>query len=335
MSTPYNGGGYEPYPEHPRGSHPENDPYPYPSQKQYPSQNQYPTGYDAFEVNTAASAAGAGALRFHGQQLTDNVPGDGLSPHPINDPASNGWFHVKGDGKVHVFDALGWGFKAEFGNAKLWIPLGIIYALLVIAPMTAPAIGVLTPIATLLFVPWLTGVALQQTLARTVTYSDAKAPAYGKTLGVAVVLGLLLSVVMTILIMLLAAGALSTIDLDSLPDPNNVDEDPEAAWDFLRPLLGAFAVAGVVSMLAGPFFVMQTWYAADNNGSFGDAFAAGFKAGASNYLPLLGLFVLLILLNLLGALLFCLGLIVTVPASLLALAYAYRELSGGPLPKGL
>lgn len=24
MSTPYNGGGYEPYPEHPEGSHPEN-----------------------------------------------------------------------------------------------------------------------------------------------------------------------------------------------------------------------------------------------------------------------------------------------------------------------
>ena len=28
MSTPYNGGGYEPYPEHPEGSHPENGNYP-------------------------------------------------------------------------------------------------------------------------------------------------------------------------------------------------------------------------------------------------------------------------------------------------------------------
>ena len=135
MSTPYNGGGYEPYPEHPEGSHPENGTGgtgdragDYPA---YSSPNTEST-YDAFEVNSAASMAGASALRFHGQQLTDNAPGDGVSPHPINDPASNGWFHVKGTGKLEVMEALSWGGKALFANAKLWIPLGVAYTVLAV-----------------------------------------------------------------------------------------------------------------------------------------------------------------------------------------------------------
>ena len=119
MSTP-NNDGFEPYPQHPQGSHPENDGG-YPSYDSYADpadagnyadqagnyQNGY-SDYSAFEVNSAASMAGNTALRFHGQQLTDNVPGDGVSPHPINDPANNGWSHVKGTGKLNILEAIGW-----------------------------------------------------------------------------------------------------------------------------------------------------------------------------------------------------------------------------------
>ena len=128
MSTPYNDGDFQPYPEHPEGSHPENGA----GYSAYNSPNS-PSSYDAFEVNTAASMAGASALRFHGQQLTDNAPGDGASPHPINDPASNGWFHVKGNGKLEIIEALTWGVKAVFANAKLWIPLGVVYTVLTLS----------------------------------------------------------------------------------------------------------------------------------------------------------------------------------------------------------
>lgn len=330
MSTPYNGGGYEPYPEHPEGSHPENGNYP-----TYGNPNTQNTenAYDAFEVNSAASMAGASALRFHGQQLTDNVPGDGVSPHPINDPASNGWFHVKGNGKLEIMEALSWGGKALFANAKLWIPLGVVYTALAVLGQFLPGAGsMISAIGMLLLAPWMIGVALQETLVRQFTYNEAKAPAYGKTLGVTALLGVVAMIVSMILLMVLAFGALSTIDPSTLPD-NAEDVTPEQMWNLVRPILGALAVTGVIGLLVLPFFTFQAWYAADNNGSFGNAISVGFKAGASNYLKILGFVVLAGLINLVGAALFFVGLIVTLPGTMLAVAHAYRQVSGGPVPK--
>ena len=328
MSTPYNGGDFQPYPEHPEGSHPENGA----GYSAYNSPNS-PSSYDAFEVNTAASMAGASALRFHGQQLTDNAPGDGTSPHPINDPASNGWFHVKGNGKLEIIEALTWGVKAVFANAKLWIPLGVVYTVLTLLGQFLPGVGsMISMIGMLAFVPWMVGVVLQQTLVKQLTYSDAKAPAYGKTLGVAALLGVVAGIVSTILLMVLAFGALTSIDPATLPDnPDNVA--PEEMWNLVRPILGALAVTGVIGLLVMPFFTFQAWYAADNNGSFGNAISGGFRAGASNYLKILGFVVLAGLINLVGAALFFVGLVVTVPGTMLAAAHAYRQISGGPVPK--
>lgn len=347
MSTPYNGGDFQPYPEHPEGSHPENGTdgqenygaqggstnYPQYTGDNYADQNQPGQGYDAFEVNTAASMAGASALRFHGQQLTDNAPGDGASPHPINDPASNGWFHVKGNGKLDVMEALSWGGKALFANAKLWIPLGVAYTALAVLGQFLPGAGsMIGSIGMLLLAPWMVGVALQQTLVRQFTYNEAKAPAYGKTLGVTALLGVVAMIVSMILLMVLAFGALTSIDPTTLPDnPENLS--PGEMWNLLRPILGALAVTGVIGLLVMPFFSFQTWYAADNNGSFGHAISAGFKAGASNYLKILGFVVLAGLINLVGGALFFVGLIVTLPGTMLAAAHAYRQISGGPVPK--
>ena len=328
MSTPYNDGDFQPYPEHPEGSHPENGA----GYSAYNSPNS-PSSYDAFEVNTAASMAGASALRFHGQQLTDNAPGDGTSPHPINDPASNGWFHVKGNGKLEIIEALTWGVKAVFANAKLWIPLGVVYTVLTLLGQFLPGVGsMISMIGMLAFVPWMVGVVLQQTLVKQLTYNDAKAPAYGKTLGVAALLGVVAGIVSTILLMVLAFGALTSIDPATLPDnPDNVA--PEEMWNLARPILGALAVTGVIGLLVMPFFTFQAWYAADNNGSFGNAISGGFRAGASNYLKILGFVVLAGLINLVGAALFFVGLVVTVPGTMLAAAHAYRQISGGPVPK--
>ena len=135
-----------------------------------------------------------------------------------------------------------------------------------------------------------------------------------------------------ILLMVLAFGALTTIDPTTLPDnPENLT--PEEMWNLLRPILGALAVMGVIGLLVMPFFTFQAWYAADNNGSFGNAISAGFKAGASNYLKILGFVVLAGLINIVGAALFFVGLIVTMPGTMLAAAHAYRQISGGPVPK--
>ena len=59
---------------------------------------------------------------------------------------------------------------------------------------------------------------------------------------------------------------------------------------------------------------------------------AGFAAGKRNYLPLLGLSILSGLLIGLGSLLAFVGLVATAPAVVLAMAHAYRQISGGPVP---
>lgn len=318
MSTP-NNGGYEPYPEHPRGSHPENDGY---------------YDYDAFEVNTAAQMAGNTALRFHGEQLTDNVPGDGTSPHPINDPANNGWSHVKGTGKLDILGAIAWGFKTVFANAKLWLPLGAAYLLLTFAGLFVPLAGpFIQMIGLLLFVPWLFGAALQQTLVRDLGYGDVKSPTFGKTLGMTALLVAIFFVVFFVLFGTLTVGAMTQIDVNALPDdPQVLMDDPELFFELFGPVFAAMGIAALVALLISPFVMLQMWYAADNNGTFGQAFGAGFKQGARNYLRLLGLAVLFGLINIVATIPFGAGLVLTVPATLLALAYAYRQVSAGPVP---
>lgn len=318
MSTP-NNGGYEPYPEHPRGSHPENDGY---------------YDYDAFEVNTAAQMAGNTALRFHGEQLTDNVPGDGTSPHPINDPANNGWSHVKGTGKLDILGAIAWGFKTVFANAKLWLPLGAACLLLTFAGQFVPLAGpFIQMIGLLLFVPWLFGAALQQTLVRDLGYGDVKSPTFGKTLGMTALLVAIFFVVFFVLFGTLTVGAMTQIDVNALPDdPQVLMDDPELFFELFGPVFAAMGIAALVALLISPFVMLQMWYAADNNGTFGQAFGAGFKQGARNYLRLLGLAVLFGLINIVATIPFGAGLVLTVPATLLALAYAYRQVSAGPVP---
>lgn len=241
---------------------------------------------------------------------------------------------MKGTGKLQVMEALSWGVRAMMANAKLWIPVGIAYLMLTVLTRFTPApVSLMTWIATFLFVPWLLGVALQQTLVKRVTYNDAKAPAYGKTIGMTALLGFAGGAALLILMSVLSVGALSTVDPSAIPDPNAPDADLAEMWEFIRPILGAFAVTLVVLVLVAPFFVFQSYYAADNNGSFGDAFRQGMKAGKSNYLPILGLGALLMLLNLLGGALFFIGLIFSLPVSFLTMSHAYRQVSCGPVPK--
>lgn len=346
MSTP-NNDGFEPYPQHPQGSHPENDGG-YPSYDSYADpadagnyadqagnyQNGY-SDYSAFEVNSAASMAGNTALRFHGQQLTDNVPGDGVSPHPINDPANNGWSHVKGTGKLNILEAIGWGFKTVFGNPKLWLPLGVVYLLLSVAVRFVPTVGTWIQVGgTTVFGPWMIGAALQATLARNLNFGDVKSPTFGKTLGMSVLLSVIAMLGMTVLLTALGIGAFSAIDPTMIPEnPEAIMDDPETFFAVMGPVMAAFGIGLVVMLLISPLFMLQPWFAGDNNGTFGQAFTGGFKAGARNYGRLLGFAVLAGLINLIGAIPFGLGLIVTMPATMLALAYGYRQISAGPVPQ--
>lgn len=336
-SSPY--GGFEPYPDNPAGSHPENagaSAWPGYEQNSYEQASYGQNGYDQhsfdqFDVNAAAGAAGATALRYHGQQLVDGTYGDGATPHPINDPANNGFTHTKGTGKLSVMDALSWGFKTTFGNWQTWLLFGLLAAVFMAASTFEPT-GLLG-LASIFIYPLVWSAGLQQTLSRRFSLGQVKAPAYGKTLGVSVVIGLIMMAVMIVISLIVGIGIFSSLDPSTLPtDPSMIEEDPMAFGPLFGRIAGLVGVLMLVSLLVAPFFAMQTFYAADNAGSFGEVMKAGFAAGKRNYLPLLGLSILSGLLIGLGSLLAFVGLVVTAPAVVLAMAHAYRQISGGPVP---
>ncbi|OGI21936.1 MAG: hypothetical protein A2808_02195 [Candidatus Moranbacteria bacterium RIFCSPHIGHO2_01_FULL_55_24] len=68
----------------------------------------------------------------------------------------------------------------------------------------------------------------------------------------------------------------------------------------------------------------------DKKTSIGEAFSQSSKLTEGKKWDLFGFFLLLIALNILGALLFLVGLVVTIPLTTLAIVYAYVSLAGGP-----
>ena len=289
-----------------------------------------PNGYEQFDVNAAAGAAGATALRYHGQELTDGTYGDGATPHPINDPANNGWTHTKGNGKLNITDAFSWAFKTTFSNWKVWIVLGLIACAWQWLTMIVPT-GVLG-IVPLFVYPVFFSAALQQTLARSFGWGDIKTPAYGKTLGVLAVFFAVVTVGMFVFLTIGMVAGFSSVDLNALPENPTSPEDFEALLPLLGPLLGSMGLLMLIAWFVSPFLMMTVWYASENNGSFGQAFSKGFADGKRNYLPLLGLAVLAGLLSFVGYVLAFLGMIIATPVVLLAQAHAYRQISGGPVP---
>ncbi|MCP1388331.1 hypothetical protein M5J20_09050 [Corynebacterium sp. TA-R-1] len=376
MTNP-NQGGYPPYGEDPQPEQP-NAPGAgneaggssrYPSYPNYPSyggdgygapapgapQPNYgdqPADYSQFEVNSAASMAGANALRYHGMQLTDGFYGDGTQPHPLNDPQANGWAHRKGTGKLRIGEAIAWAFKAYGKNPALWLIIGAITAVLsVLSSISSlPFIGGLAGIASLLLWPVFAAAALQQTLV--VKLKSPSAPAYGKTLGVGAVIMVMATIAATILGIITFMFAFASIDIDpaALPQqPEEIFQDEALLGTLARSFGLAFGAIMLVVLLLVPFIVFPIYYAADNNGGFGTAFGQGMKAGARNYLPTLGLAIFGGLLNLvagapafltiagvlgtvIGGLLSVVLMTLAAPIGLLMVAHAYRQVSGGPVP---
>lgn len=358
MSTP-NSGGYPPYGGDPQGQ----DPFAQPQygQDQYGQQSygqdqygqqqygQYgqPTDYSQFDVNSAAGAAGATAMRFHGSPLTDGTFGDGNQLHPINDPANNGWKHTKGTGKLNLGQALGWGVKGFLANPVRMLTIGVASAVLS-ATSGIPLLNLLAPIALFLLAPLFASGVLQQTLVS--KFKKFQAPAYGKTLGVtAVILAIIIvaGIIFSIFAALIAAstGITEQNIMIYADNPEELLSDPtvrRAAITFLIALLLPF-------LLLAPFFVLPIYYAADNNGSFGNALGAGMRRGAANYLQLLLMAIVLVTLSLLtsvalvvftvgtaaapvGAILSMVCSVFLTPYFYLVQAHAYRQISGGPVP---
>ena len=380
MTTP-NSGGYPRYGEDPRpgdlpsygepeygfreggypqGGYPEGAPGGYP-EAGYP-QGGYPDGgypayqagdeYSQFDVNSAASMSHQNALAYHGQQLADGYYGDGTQPHPINNPALNGWVHTKGTGRLSPGKAISWGFKAFGQNAGFWLVAGLIFAALNAVsaiPNMYEAVAGLAGLASFLLLPVLLSAALQQTLVA--KFNSPKTPAYGKTLGMVFVMSLIAAVIAAVMLVVASIIGASVIDTSAIPDnPETALQDEAFMTKVVQSMSVALSIIALIFLLILPLFTYEMFYAADNNGGFGSAFGQGWKAGVRNWLPTVGLLLMTLLLGLIAQspyvltasdavsnttalIISSLLTVVLFPISLLMLAHAYRQVSGGPVPE--
>lgn len=327
-----------------------------------PSYENYPTyesgqsdavadDFAKFEVNSAADLAGADAQRFHGTQFVDRFFGDGTTPHPIHDPAANGYSHTKGTGKLNVGAAIAWALSVYKTNLNMWLVIGLLIALLGVlsqVPFLA-FMGLAFSIARLLLDPVFNSAALQQTLA--VNVSRPQSPAYGKALGVLVVNRIIIGAIAAVLAAIAFVVALMVTGFDPsvYGDPTSLQTDPAAIRRMVMDTVPGVVAAGLCVLLLLPFTVYPVLYAADNAGSFGFSLGQGMKAGQRTYGSTLLLVIFTLFVGFIGSLPIALiGLVgmntwaaiglsflltaVLAPLGFLASAHAYRQISGGPVP---
>ncbi|CAM3027362.1 Glycerophosphoryl diester phosphodiesterase membrane domain-containing protein [Prescottella defluvii] len=101
-------------------------------------------------------------------------------------------------------------------------------------------------------------------------------------------------------------------------------------------LVGVLTTVGLIlCIIPGLFAIFLTWwtlqFVIDQNQDPIGAIKSSFRAISSNWSPLLLLALALLGINILGAIPFGLGLLVTVPLSIIASTYAYRVTVGGPV----
>ena len=358
-NDPQNPGGIPSYPEY--GASPYGQSSGQPSGQSYEEQ----ADFGAFDVNSAAQASGESALRYHGAQLavptspaaamlanddgfvgiTPAQYGDGVTPHPISNPAVNGVAHGLGTGKLSVGAALKYGFKTTYSNPGNWLVLAVVYALLnnIGAVFQSDTVSALGMLALFFVTPLFLAAALQQTLVgpKQFVLKDIKSAAYGKTLGMSVVVGIITTLIFALLMVIGFVAGFAGADPEALLTASSGDLsaiDPSA---FVTLFVG-IGIAVLIMLLISPFFIFQSFYAADNNGTFGDAFKAGFTTAKRNYGGLLGLMIVcgILMATVSGSgaassvaafVSLVLGTLLAAPA-LLAMVYAYRQVSGGPVP---
>lgn len=341
---------------------------PYGQSSSQPYGEQLPEGqadFGAFDVNSAAQASGQSALRYHGAQLavptspaaamlanddgfvgiTPSQFGDGVTPHPISNPAANGVAHQLGTGKLSVGAALKYGFKTAYANPGTWLVLAFVYALLntIGGVFQSDGVSALGTLVLFFAAPLFIAAALQQTLVgpKQFVLKDIKAAAYGKTLGMTVVVGIITSLILFVLMAIGFVAGFAGADPEALLNASGGDLsaiDPSA----FATLFVGMGIAVLIMLFISPFFIFQSFYAADNNGTFGDAFKVGFTSAKRNYGGLLGLMIVcgILMATVSGSgaasvpaaiVSLVLGTLLTAPA-LLAMVYAYRQVSGGPVP---
>lgn len=131
--------------------------------------------------------------------------------------------------------------------------------------------------------------------------------------------------------------AMPVLGLVLLPWAERAYSTPRNEWSAsIDPTVWP-AIAIVIFVIL--YFVLSVmlwavpWIVADKRESVFEAISVSAKLGLKNFLPIVGFQIVMFLVNIAGIMPCFIGLLVTVPATLLATAFFYRGLIGGDVPE--
>ena len=246
-----------------------------------------------------------------------NPGGDPYPPQGGNYPPppggfGSGGFGAPGPTRLSVGDAISFGWRKFSANPGVWIVF-VVVALLVQALINGIFNGF--------------DVAVQDTDDFTFTSAFSAAGLIGSV--VSAIVGYLLQAAFV-------RGALSEVDGQKPALGTFLQFGPIGAVILTGLLVGIGTSVGLVlCILPGLVFAFLTWWAmpfvVDRNQDAITAIKSSFTAIKSDAGTLILLALALIGINILGALLCGLGLLVSIPVSIIASTYAYRITTGGPV----
>ncbi|GAA1867886.1 hypothetical protein [Myceligenerans crystallogenes] len=246
------------------------------------------------------------------------APGPFEPSEPADVPAAAGTFTVG--------EALSFAWQKYTGNALLWI---LFVLLLVVANLVFNSGSLSTD-----------NVAEVQQSMR--SPGEAGFPALVRAVltfagtGLGLVLGLIGVVASGILQGMGTAAALDEAGgakptFAGLFRPRNLGMIVVAALLLVVAQAVGAALCGIGLLVVAVFAVFTYQGVIDKDQNAWAAFTASFRLVGRNLGPVLLLELALLGINVLGALLCGLGLLITIPVTLIALAFAYRRLAGGPV----
>ena len=246
---------------------------------------------------------------------------------------------VQGDGKVRAVESISYGFRTVFASPAAWIVGSLIVGVICTAVFTVGTFMTMSTMA-----------ASGAFDPETATTSPSAAGGFNP---LAMILFLLLMVAVQVTFataaLRAADGAKITLG-DFFGNPNLgktivfalIVNLVTGGIPYLIPMLygSDTGFAMIVQMLINlallflaPLYMLMYLFVLDQGASFGDAVNRGFQAGSRNYLSLLGFSLLWGLIVLVSAIPLGLGLLITMPAYMAALAYVFRQASGGIYPE--
>ena len=321
------------YPSYPGGDyHPENDnsyggQYGGPNDPGYWSDDSAGYGTSNDPYGTASGQPGYGANDPYGA-----AGYAGAAPY-----GAGGRRMVQGDGKVRVVDSVSYGFRTVFASPGPWI-------------VSALIVGILSTAA------FVIGLFMMMSSVPEDGTFDPENPATAGAVTFNIGFFIFFILILVAAQVLFASAALKAADGKKVAFGDFFD-NPNLGKAFLFLLIVNILTSGIpylipeiynsgttggliiqmiinlAVLLIGPLFILMFLFVLDQGASFGDAASRGFQAGMQNYLPLLGFSLLWGLILGIATLLLGIGLLVASPAYAAALAYVYRQASGGIYPE--